>query len=99
MKVLNTNKFPLGSQLREGKASMLGERVFRVAINAGYVIVLYKILLGDDCDFLDSRVGGNKDHPLYFNNYPCQLLPKGLDSFYVFKLSYHAFEQVYAIVY
>jgi hypothetical protein len=32
---------------------------------------LYKIMLGDDCDFLDVRVGGKTEHPLYFYNHPC----------------------------
>jgi hypothetical protein len=78
---------------------MLAERWFRLLINAGYVAVLYKILLQDDCEYLDWRVGGDKESPHYFFNYPCQKIPEGLDSFYVFKIAYHLFEQIYSLIY
>lgn len=43
--IIPTRKFPLGSDLRKGKAQMLGERVFKVSMNVLCVAVLYKILL------------------------------------------------------
>ena len=68
---INEKKFPLGSNLREGKVNMLGERTFRIGICFVYCAVLYKILLQEDCDFLDVRIGGRTAEPLFFNNYPC----------------------------
>ncbi len=56
-------------------------------------------MLGDDCDFLDSRVGGRTEHPLYFYNHPCQKLPKHIDSFYIFKLAYHCYELISTIMF
>ena len=53
MKVIPVKIFPLGSAIRENKAQMLGERAFRIIMNALYVVALYKILLQQDCDFLD----------------------------------------------
>jgi hypothetical protein len=70
-KCLPEKKFPLGSPLREGKAVLLGERVVRITIGSIYLIVLYKILLQDDCDFLDVRAGGRAEKALYFRNFPC----------------------------
>jgi hypothetical protein len=65
-KILPEKKFPLGSSLRESKAVLLGERVVRVTIGAIYLTALYKILLQDDCDFLDVRIGGRIERALYF---------------------------------
>lgn len=44
-RVLPTKKFPIGSELRNSKAQMLGERVFKLVINVTVVALLYKILL------------------------------------------------------
>ena len=77
---------------------MLGERVLRLALNATYMGILYMILLQDDCEYTDVRIGGKVSHPLYFKNYPCQKIPANLDNFYVFKLSYHSFELVFALL-
>ena len=77
---------------------MLGERIFKVIINVTCISSLYKILLGEDCDFLDVRIGGNTENPLYFYNHPCQKLPRHLDNFYLFKLSYHLYELGHTLV-
>lgn len=55
---LPKGKFPQGSTLRESKAEMLGERVFKLIINVVCVVSLLKIMTGDDCDFMDVRIGG-----------------------------------------
>lgn len=44
-RVLSTKKFPIGSELRNSKAQMLGERIFKLVINVTVVALLYKILL------------------------------------------------------
>jgi len=50
---------------------MLGERIFKVTMNVIHITLLYKIMRGEDCNFLDVRVGGRTEHPLYFYNHPC----------------------------
>lgn len=77
----------------------MGERIFKIIMNVFCVSVLYRILSSDDCDFLDVRVGGRIEKPLYFYNHPCQKLPQYLDSFYVFKMSYHCYELIYTIMF
>lgn len=98
MKVLPLKKFPEGSEIRESKSQMLGERIFKIMINVLCVSLIYKIMLGEDCDFLDTRVGGSTEHPLYFYNHPCQKLPQHMDNFYLFKLAYHCYELIYTII-
>ena len=44
-RVLPTKKFPIGSEIRNSKAQMLGERIFKLVINVTVVALLYKILL------------------------------------------------------
>jgi hypothetical protein len=70
-RALPYKKFPLGSELRESKAQMLGERIFKLVINVTVVALLYKILLQEDCNFLHTYLGGSVDEPLYYQNYPC----------------------------
>lgn len=77
---------------------MLGERIFKVSMNVLCVALIYKIMLGEDCDFLDTRIGGSSSHPLYFYNHPCQKLPYYLDDFYVFKMAYHFYELLHTII-
>jgi len=77
---------------------MLGERVFKIIMNIICVVLLYSILLGPDCDFLDTWIGGRTKHPLYFYNHPCQKVPLRLDDFYVFKLSYHCYELLHTLI-
>jgi len=95
---LPEGKFPLGSDARKSKSNMLGERIFKWIISLFCIGSLYKIMLQDDCDFLDVRVGGRIQRPLYYNNYPCQKIPAYLDGFYVFKLTYHLYELGYTIL-
>jgi hypothetical protein len=38
---------------------MLGERIFKLLINAFCVGSLFKIMMQTDCDFMDIRIGGN----------------------------------------
>jgi ceramide synthetase len=78
---------------------LLGERIVRVTVSSIYLSVLYKIMLQDDCEFLDVRAGGRVDHPLYFHNYPCQKIPDNLDNFYIFKLAYHTYELIYSLIF
>lgn len=99
MKIIPERKFPHGSETREAKAQMLGERIFKVTMNIFCVTILYRIMIGDDCDFLDVRVGGRIERPLYFFNHPCQKLPASLDNFYIFKLTYHLYELIYTIIF
>lgn len=99
MKVIPEKKFPIGSEARESKTQMMGERIFKIIMNFSCVTVLYSILSGEDCDFLDTFAGGRIVDPLYFLNYPCQKLPQYLDSFYVFKMSYHCYELIYTIIF
>ncbi len=97
LKILPEKKFPLGSEARETKAYMLGERIFKITMNVLCVSVIYSIMLGEDCNFLDVRVGGQTQRPLFFYNHPCQKLPLNMDSFYIFKLAYHCYELIYTI--
>lgn len=94
IKIITEKRFPLNSEARRSKAQMMGERVFKVTVNIMFLGVLYKIMSGEDCDFFDTRVGGRMDHPLYFNNHPCQKIPKFLDSFYIVKIAYHCYELI-----
>lgn len=99
MKLIPTRKFALGSEARAKKAEMLGERIFRLIINVTFVSLLYKILLQEDCNFLHIFIGGNQPDPLYYTNYPCLAIPKNLDDFYIFKLSYHMYELFYSVLF
>jgi ceramide synthetase len=47
---------------------------------------------------MDTRIGGNKSRPLYYDNYPCQKLPANLDGFYIFKIAYHLYELGYTLL-
>ena len=58
IKIIPANKFPLGSDSRQAKAVMLGERIFKLIINIGCVSSLVLIMSRDDCDFMDVRTGG-----------------------------------------
>ncbi len=78
---------------------MLGERVFKITMNVSFVGLLYFIMLGEDCNFLDVRLGGRTEHPLFFNNHPCQKLPSGLENFYILKLSYHCYELLHTTIF
>ena len=98
-RVLPTKKFPIGSEIRNSKAQMLGERIFKLVINVTVVAILYKILLQEDCNFLHTYLGGNVDEPLYYYNYTCLSIPAYLDDFYVFKLTYHLYELLYSIMF
>lgn len=77
---------------------MLGERIFKVLVNLFCLFCLYGIMGREDCEFLDKRVGGPVERPVYYFNYPCQKLPNYLDSFYLFKIAYHLYELAYTII-
>lgn len=70
-KILPEAKFPLGSEGRDQKAEMLGERVFKLLANIFCVASLIYIMRQDDCDFMDVRVGGKTPRALFYVNYPC----------------------------
>lgn len=97
-KIIPVAKFPLGSEAREAKAQMLGERIFRLVVYVTCVALLYKVLLQEDCDFLHVYLGGSSELPLYYKNYPCLSVPEYLDDFYIFKLSYHLYELGFCIL-
>ena len=78
---------------------MLGERVFKITMNASFVSLLYCIMLDHDCNFLDVRIGGKTEHPLFFHNHPYQVLPSNLDNFYILKLSYHCYELLHTMIF
>lgn len=78
---------------------MLAERMFKTLLIVFCVVCLYIIMGRVDCNFLDTRLGGLYDRPLYFENYPCQKLPDYLDSFYMFRLTYHLLELLYTPIY
>lgn len=44
--------------------------------------------------WLHVYLGGSTYTPSYFENYPCQSVPKYLDEFYLLKLAYHFYEFV-----
>lgn len=73
--LLPVSKFPFNSDARLSKAQMLGERVFKLMVSVFCVGMLLKIMLQEDCEFMDVRIGGNKPRALYFHNYPCQKIP------------------------
>lgn len=96
-RLVSYEKFPRGSAQREAKLAMLGERAFRFINYTGRTPVLYCILLSSN--FLDTRLGGSVERPLYFHDYPCQPLAPYLDDFYVFKISFHLYELANTLVY
>jgi hypothetical protein len=59
MKVIPERKFPLGSEGRQQKADMLGERIFKLIHNLFCVASLFYIMKRPDCDFHDVRILGN----------------------------------------
>lgn len=77
---------------------MLGERIYKLIINVFSVVMLFKIMLQEDCEFMDIRIGGNQERPLFYKNYPCQKIPAHLDGFLVFKYSYLVFELGYTLL-
>lgn len=70
-KYLPTRKFPINTTMRHQKAEMLAERIFKIIVNIFCLVCLYAIMGKEDCEFLDKRVGGLVERPLYYNNYPC----------------------------
>lgn len=44
-------------------------------------------------------MGGNGEHPLYFENYPCNKLPSILDDLYIIKFTFHFYELPYSLMY
>lgn len=90
--ILPLKKYPMGSEFRKNKAKLLGERIYRLTIYSGFTVGLYVIL--KNSDMLNWRLLGLHNDPDYFHNYPCLVLPPGLDDFYVMKLSYHFYELV-----
>jgi hypothetical protein len=89
--------FPVGSKLRHSKAEMLAERVYKLIIHTATTIATFTIL--KNSSFLHKNLLGDQDPPLFFANYPCQKLPNYLDDLYVIKLSYHLYEQAYAVIF
>lgn len=76
---------------------MLGERGFKFFIYLISTFVLFTIL--KDSTFFHKYIGGNTDEALYFSNYPCQIIPPFLSDFYCFKISYHLYELMFALIY
>lgn len=68
-KLLDLEKFPIGSEVREFKVKFLGERLYRLILFFVFSTGLYLILR--ESDFLDVNLGGDKVNPEYFDRYPC----------------------------
>ena len=88
----SNSKFPIGTKERVAKTQMLGERAIKFLNYLVRTPILFFILNGADCNFLDTRMGGSYEKPVYFKDYPCQPIPAYLDDFYVFKISFHLYE-------
>lgn len=56
-------------------------------------------MLDEECLYLDKKLGGRREDPSYFQNFPCQPIPKFLDDFYVFRMSMHFFELVRTVIF
>jgi len=96
-KLLPTAKYPLSTKLREQKLEDLQERPYKVITHIFFTAWIYSIL--KESTFLHVQMGGNIEHPLFFENYPCNKLPKILDDLYIIKLTYHFYELPYALMF
>ena len=95
MLYLPAKKFPVGSKLRHSKAEMIAERVYKLIMHTVTTVALFAIL--KNSRYLPKYLLGDYQDPQYWENYPCQVLPNYLDDLYVIKLSYHVYEQIYAM--
>ena len=68
-KVISTEHYPIGSKIRNEKATKLGNSVFKTFIYLSFTITMYQILRNSD--FLIYLFGGNETDPQYWKNYPC----------------------------
>ncbi|CDW85563.1 lag1 longevity assurance [Stylonychia lemnae] len=96
MKIL-PDKFPVGSKIREEKAEVIGERMYKLFIYSIATIGQFFIL--KQSKFLHVLLWGDQWDPEYFPNYPCVKIPTMLDDLYVLKISFHSYETLYSIVF
>lgn len=97
MMSLPQKKFPHGTKMREQKAELLAERVFKFFIHLGTTIMLFWVL--KNSNFLQKNLLGDHENIAYFKNYPCQKIPNFMDDLYIIKLSYHLYEQMYTLIF
>jgi len=69
---------------------MMAERMFRFFLYLSFTLLGLWIM--KQGTFLHRYILGQENNPQYFQNYPCQQLPRYLDDYYLIKLSYHVFE-------
>jgi very-long-chain ceramide synthase len=93
-RALPVSKFPKGSKERRVKVQMMAERMYRLFLYLAFTLLGLWIL--KQGNFLHRYLLGSESNPQYFTNYPCQVLPRYLDDFYVIKFSYHIFEIINA---
>jgi len=97
MKMLPVEKFPIGSKIRYEKAEMISERMYKLFIYTISSIGIYFVIKRGN--FLHTALTGDKENPIYFENYPCVRIPHYLDDVYVLKLSYHLYELCYSVLF
>lgn len=91
------DKFPRGSKIRLERAEMMAERVYKLFIYSMTTGCFFFVL--KQSNFYHKYLWGDKEDPKYFENYPCQKLPRYLDDIYVIKLAYHVYELVYTLLF
>jgi TLC domain len=76
---------------------MMAERMYRFILYLSFTLLGLWIL--KQGNFLHRYLLGSEHNPQYFNNYPCQVLPRYLDDFYIIKFAYHVFEMLNATLF
>lgn len=67
--IIPTKKFPMGSKIRQTKADMLSERVYKLLFESITSIWLFCIM--KDSKFLHKFLLGDQEDPQYFKDFPC----------------------------
>lgn len=97
MKALPPNKFPYGSKARVTKSEIISERVFRFFVYCSTTLAIFWSL--KQSNYLHKGLLGSEEYPNFFQNYPCQPLPRFLDDLYVIKLAYHSYETMLTLAF
>lgn len=97
LKILPAAKFPFYSKLREEKAEMVAERMYKIFVyTISSVGILFVLKKGG---YLHILLLGDQEDPQYYTTYPCTKMSSLLDDVYVLKLSYHLYELIYTLLY
>ena len=97
LRILPEKKFPFGSKVREDKAEMIAERMYKLFVyTISSIGILFVLKKGG---FLHVLLLGDQEDPQYYPNYPCTKMPSFLDDIYVLKLTYHLYELIYTLIY